>query len=310
LPKVVPPAEIVGHVHSDAAAETGLRIDTPVLAGLPDTAATLIAGGVTETDETMIYYGTTGVVPLLKMDMLRIVKEPYPVADECVFDYPSYSLSVGDAVEWFRDRLLTAGWTSLGHHPDSIEFSALDQLATEAPPGCEALILLPYFLGQRTPEFNPQARGVYFGITKSHGLGHFYRAVLESFGYGIRHSLEANFPKEIPFRRVVAVGGGAQSSLWRQIVSDITGLEQEYIPGADGPIGDAFLAGLALGWFEDFKVLKNEWLRDSIHTEPQPENQRVYDGNFSIYSELHGVLGTTFDHHQRTLKDVEAIRQR
>ena len=169
-------------------------------------------------------------------------------------------------------------------------------LAESVPPGSEGLVLLPYFLGQRSPEFNPRASGVFFGLRKGHSRNHLYRAILESFGFNIRHGLESVYPQGHPIKRLIATGGGARSPLWRQIVSDITGLSQEYVPEADAPVGCAYLAGLALGWFEDFKPLQDEWVRVDAITHPDPNNADRYEAAYQIYLELHTALRPVFEH--------------
>ena len=151
-------------------------------------------------------------------------------------------------------------------------------------------------VGQRSPEFNPQASGVFYGLRKGHTRGHLYRAILESFGFNIRHGLESFYPQGHPIKRLIATGGGARSPLWRQIVSDITGMSQEYVPEADAPIGCAFLAGLALGWFDDFQALQKDWVKVKAITLPDPKASEKYETAFQIYLELHTALKPVFDH--------------
>ena len=87
--------------------------------------------------------------------------------------------------------------------------------------------MLPYFAGERTPIMDPDARGVIAGLTLSHTRGDLYRAALEATGYAVRHNIEAIEAAGGDIRRIVAVGGGTQGGLWTQIVSDVTGREQE-----------------------------------------------------------------------------------
>ncbi len=121
--------------------------------------------------------------------------------------------------------------------------------------------------------------------------------MLESFGYSIKHGLQCAYPNGHPLKRLAATGGGARSPLWRQIVSDITGLCQEYIPEADEALGDAYLAGLALDWFKDFDVLQKEWLKAAAITEPDPDNQAAYKAGYAAYVDLHAALEPVFQRH-------------
>ncbi len=213
-----------------------------------------------------------------------------PSEDGYLFYYAAYSLAVGDAVKWFRDVF---GQPEV----DAARARRAGSLrppgragGRRRPPGRRGCCCCPYFQGQRSPEFDPQASGVYFGMTPAHGRGHYFRAVLESWGYSIRDGLETSYPQGSPIRRMVATGGGARSALWRQIVSDITGLPQSYVPDADGPLGAAYVAGLALGWFEDFEPLRRTWVRKAGTTEPDPAARRVYDRLYPIYRRLHRDL--------------------
>jgi sugar (pentulose or hexulose) kinase len=84
-------------------------------------------------------------------------------------------------------------------------------------------------------------------------------------------------------------------------------LKQEYVPDADGPVGCAYLAGLALGWFKDFDVLQNDWVKVSAVTEPNPETREHYDAVYKIYLELHTALKPVFDQSQSILATQEEI---
>ena len=304
LPKVYPPAHIIGAVHSQAAEATGLCEGTPVLPGMPDLLASLISVGTVRKHETAAYYGTAGLVPVMKDDLINAAWKPYPIEekgitpqDGYIFDYPAYCLSVGDSARWFRDEFtpLELQAEMDGSGPNA--YTALDDLARDVPVASDGLCFLPYLQGQRSPEFNPWATGTFFGLKKAHTRGYLYRAILESFGYTIRHGFEAFYPQGHPIKRLVATGGGARSPLWRQIVSDITGLRQEYVPDADGSLGDAYMAGLALGWFKDFDVLQKEWIEVTAVTEPDPDAQEVYNRHYTTYDALHDALLPVYQHH-------------
>jgi xylulokinase len=171
----------------------------------------------------------------------------------------------------------------------------LDEEAERIPPGSDGLILLPYFLGQRSPQFDPLARGVLFGLTMSHTREHIYRALLESFGYGCLHGLDANIPDwESCVNRVIATGGGARSRIWRQIVSDIVGVPQEYPAKGDSPLGGAYFAGYGVGIFNDFETIRDEWLEVTSVTEPDQGRRSTYLGLYKVYRDLHDDLRHRF----------------
>ena len=252
------------------------------------------------TCESVAYYGSAGLVPVMKQDLIQAVRHPLRESgndktslDSYLIDRPAYNLSVGDGTRWFRDQFAPAEMM-LERQGGQNAYARLHELAGSVPPSPGGLVMLPYLQGQRTPDFNPWATGVFFGLNKSHKREALLRAMLESFGFSIRHGLETCYPQGHPLKRLVATGGGARSALWRQIVSDITGIPQEYMPDANEALGNAYLAGMALGWYDDFGTLQNEWIKVEGVTEPNTEAQAIYGRAYTIYVELHTALKPLF----------------
>jgi xylulokinase len=175
----------------------------------------------------------------------------------------------GSITAWLRD-LFGAGYEELTAAAAAVE------------PGADGLVALPYFAGERTPVADPRARGVVAGLTLRHGRGHLYRAVLEATAYAARHNLEA-FELET-VERVAAVGGGASSPLWVQIVSDVSGVEQEIpVETIGASYGDARLAAEAVGLAEP----GGSWSRPARVFTPEPGARERYEGLYALYRELH-----------------------
>jgi xylulokinase len=236
LPELAWPTEVVGTVTARAAAETGLPQGLPVTAGTVDAWAEAIGVGVREPGEMMVMYGTT-------MFLIQVLETPNP--------HPGLWTTSG---VFPGTRSLAAGMATSGAVTDWLrrlvgaEFATLVAEAAEVPPGSRGLLLLPYFAGERTPIFDPSARGIVAGLTLSHGRGELYRAALEGIAYGVRHNLEAMREAGGRARRLVAVGGGTQGGLWTQIVTDVTGEEQQVPTETIGAcLGDALLAAVATG---------------------------------------------------------------
>lgn len=272
LPELSWPTEVVGRVGTAAAAETGLPEGLPVTAGTIDAWAEATSAGVREPGDVMLMYGTT-------MFFVQVLTElrPHPVLWGTSGAFPgTYTLAAGMATsgavtEWLRD--LVDG-----------EFTELVQDATRVPAGSRGLLLLPYFAGERTPIFDPDARGVLAGLTTEHRRPEIYRAALEGIGYGVRHNLEAMRSAGGAAERVVAVGGGTQGGLWTQIVSDITGLEQQ-IPGetVGAAYGDALLAGVATGSAVD----PHRWNPVTSTVRPHARAHQHYAEYYQRYRELY-----------------------
>jgi xylulokinase len=159
-------------------------------------------------------------------------------------------------------------------------FEDLVARAAEVPAGSRGLLVLPYFEGERTPLFDPSARGVIAGLTLSHGPAELYRAVLEGIAYGVRHNLETMRVAGGAARRLVAVGGGTQGGLWTQIVSDVTGLPQQVTRESIGAsLGDAMLAAAADGGDV------SGW--NPVVETVQPDPGRPYEEFYARYRELY-----------------------
>ena len=162
--------------------------------------------------------------------------------------------------------------------------------ASAVPAGSDGLLCLPYFAGERTPIHDPEARGVFAGLTLRHTRAHLFRAVLEGVAFGARHNLDVMRAMQAPPKRLVAVGGGTKNALWLQLVSDITGVPQEIPERPIGAaLGDAFLAGLGSGIIPDLPALDRNWVRivDRIEPDPDPANAERYDALYRLYLDLY-----------------------
>ncbi|MBX3011003.1 MAG: FGGY-family carbohydrate kinase [Caldilineaceae bacterium] len=287
LPDIAWASEIAGTVTAAAARATGLAAGTPVVVGSTDAAAEALSVGVTSPGQMMLMYGST-------VFMIQVVAQP--TIDERLWAAPylfpgTFQLAAGMATSgaltrWFRDKLapdLVAAESTGGANA----YSVLTQEATAIPPGAEGLIVLPYFSGERTPINDPQARGLFFGLTLAHTRAHLFRAVLEGIGYGIAQHFQVMAAIGAAPHEVVAVGGGTQSALWLQTVSDISGRPQKAPAVTIGAsYGDAFLAGLGVGLFDSYQAI-HQWLKDVRTITPQPENTARYAPYLALYLELY-----------------------
>lgn len=287
MPRLAWPGETIGQVTPQAARQTGLRAGTPVTAGTIDALAEAISVGVLEPGDLMMMYGTTAC-------LLLVLEDPAPSRTMWLmpFAFPGrYNLAAGMATtgaltRWFRDCFAQqerAAQASGG--PNA--YSVLTEEAEAVPPGSSGLVILPYFSGERTPLNDPDARGVIAGLSLAHGRGHLYRAILEATAYGVAHNLEVMRASGADPLRAVAVGGGAQSELLLQIVSDVTGLKQ-YLPAQTigASYGDAFLAGIAAGLLSP-PDLASEWVRIVQCIHPDPGRGELYQEYYRIYRDLY-----------------------
>ncbi len=273
LPRLLWPGEAAGVLTATAAAETKLPAGIPVAAGTIDAWAESVSAGVLTAGDMMLAYGTTMFIVLVAPGarpngMLWLTAGVTP---------SSPTIAAGMATS----GALTAWLRELAGHPP---FEQLIHEASGIAAGADGLVVLPYFAGERTPLFDPQARGVVAGLTLTHGRGHLYRALLEATAFGVRHNLETMELAGGNPKRIVAVGGGTRGGLWTQIVSDVTGRPQELPRLTIGAsYGDAQLAGAAAGLVE----LGSPWnpIVEKVH--PDTERRPLYDELYAAYRELY-----------------------
>ena len=289
LPPLAWADDVAGTVTSLASEVTGLPAGIPVVTGTIDAWSEAISAGAHGVGDLMLMYGTT-------MFLVNTVAEP--VAERSLWG-PVGALrgtrslaggmaTTGAVTGWLRDLFA------------SPTYATLLEEAAASPPGANGLLMLPYFAGERTPVMDPDARGVVAGLTLSHTRGDLYRAALEATGLGVRHNLETMMRAGARIDRVVAVGGGAQGSLWPQIVSDITGREQVVPSQTIGAsLGAAFLAATAVA-----DVAIDEWNPPSHICRPDSRLVSLYDELYQLYLDLYTrtapVVHALAQHQHRT----------
>jgi xylulokinase len=288
LPEIGWSNEIAGRVTGEAAVETGIPEGTPVNFGAVDALSEAVSVGVVDTGELMIMYGSTAF-------FIFLIEKPVPTnelwleagAFKGQYEYSAGLSTSGSATTWFRDQFgkdLMAAESAGG----SNAYATLAEEAASSPIGANGLIMLPYMSGERTPIFDPKARGVIAGLSLSHTRGDVYRVMLEGTAFAIRMNLEAMQKAGAQIKHGVAVGGGASNELWLQMVSDVSGIPQllpEKTIGAS--YGDAFLAGLAVGAIENLDVLKKYWVRIKREILPDMEKKKVYDQLYFLFKDLY-----------------------
>jgi len=288
LPEIGWSDEIAGTVTRQASADTGIPEGTPVNFGAVDALSEAISVGVMDIGELMIMYGSTAF-------FICLIKHPVSSQElwleagafQGQYEYSAGLSTSGSATTWFRDQFaqdLLAAQEKGGANA----YAVLADEAATAPVGANGLIMLPYMSGERTPIFDPKARGVFAGLALSHTRGDMYRAVLEGTAFAIRMNLEAMRNSGAEIKHAVAVGGGASNQLWLQMVSDVAGISQllpEKTIGAS--YGDAYLAGLMIGAVEMDQGFENKWVKISKEIHPNKKNKQTYDQLFPLFKALY-----------------------
>jgi len=265
------PWEVVGEVAEGAGLPPGL----PVIAGSADHIAAALASGLKAPGEAVVKLGGAG-------DFLYAVDRFAPVPELFIdfHDLPGLFVingcmaTTGSLLKWFREAFRPGKG-----------FAELDQEAEGVPPGAEGLVVLPYFLGEKTPIHDPEARGTVLGLTLTHTPAHLWRALLEGVAYAFRHHLEVLEARGHRVERVFVMDGGARSGLWRRILASVLERPLQRLEGGErgSAYGAAFLAGVAAGLFR-FSDLRR---RVAETTEPEADWIPVYRELYGVYRETY-----------------------
>jgi xylulokinase len=273
LPRLVWPTEVVGTVTKQGADESGLPFGVPVMAGTIDAWAEAFSVGVRNPGDSMLMYGSTMFI-IVNCDTLMLHPKLWATAgiEPATRCLAAGMATSGSVIEWIRELTGEPG---------------IDVLIAEAartPPGANGLLMLPYFAGERSPLFDPNARGVIAGLTLTHQRGHLARAAYEATAFGVRHIFETLAQAGATPQRTVAVGGGAKHPFWPQLVSDVTGLGQTLPQQTIGAsYGDALMAAIGTGLVGP----RTNWTIAQRSITPSEEAISDYDQLYDLYRQLH-----------------------
>ena len=221
LPPLHASHEVVGAITHEASGKTGLAAGTPVVAGCADHIASAFVAGASHDGDLVVKYGGAGDIML---SCSTPVTDPRMFIDFHIvpglFFTNGCMAASGSVLNWIADNLARAEAEEAKRRGTSVH-AYLDSAASALPPGAGGVVLLPYFLGEKTPLHDPQARGTLTGLGLHHGLPHVWRAALESVAFGFRHHAEVFAEMGLDISRVLACDGGAASDLWVQITADV-----------------------------------------------------------------------------------------
>jgi xylulokinase len=287
LPPTWEGPQVTGSVSADAAALTGLRSGTPVVAGGGDQAANAVGVGVVSPGAMALSLGTSGVV-FATTD--RPLFEPRGRVHAFCHAVPnrwhmmSVMLSAAGSLRWFRDAMAPG-----------MEFADLVASAADVPAGSDGLLFLPYLSGERSPHPDPLARGAFVGLTLGHDRRHLTRAVLEGVAFGLRDGLDLMIEAGMPApAQIRASGGGTASSLWRQILADVLGAEIATVNTTEGAAyGAALLAAVGAGWYPSVEAAAEALVSLTSVTAPGVDTTRYAEAH-AIYRDLYPALAPSF----------------
>lgn len=298
LPEIHQSIDVVGELLPEVADEVGVAAGTPVVIGGGDGACAAAGAGVIEAGAAYNYVGSSSWIAL---------SAPDPIFDP---DYRTFTFghvipdmvmptgtmqAAGASYQWTRDQLaLFEKETAerLGISP--YELINLEIENVEA--GADGLFYLPYLMGERSPRWNPYARGGFIGLTIRHTRAHMLRSVLEGITMNLRVILDAfrNQGTQIDAMRVI--GGGASGRIWNQIMADMYGMPVHRLSILEEAtsMGAALVGGVGVGLYPDFSMIHT--MNEIAETvTPDPATQAVYDQMYPIFNQMYDALVPIYD---------------
>ncbi len=297
LPRPLPSEGLAGRVTSAAAAFTGLRAGTPVVAGCMDTIGASIGCGVMQPGECFVIMGTAARVcePVATPDFDARFMHCTHVGADAWLAIGALN-GVGSSWRWIRDNF--------GHEERVIAESTgqdvYDLLAAEAeraPAGSKGLVFLPYVSGERTPIWDPFARGVFLGVTLGHTRDDFLRSVLEGTAFAIRQVLELLERKRGGASPEIRISGSAAASdVWNQIIADVVGKDVvTMVENQTEVLGAAMVAGMGMAVFSDYETAIARMVAKGRRFTWDRRRHAAYDQLFPVYQDLYADLKPYFE---------------
>jgi xylulokinase len=296
FPEVLEAHEVQGEVTVEAAEATGLRVGTPVMAGSVDSATAALEVGVVEPGIAAEMTGTSTVVIIPNDSGLT---EPALIAMPHAL--PGLHLllgamvSSGGCLRWFRDQLGQSEVRAAAEQKTD-PFDLLTEQAAHVPLGSDGVIFLPYMMGERSPLWHTNARGVFFGLSLATRKAALTRSILEGAAFALRHNVEVAAGAGAEVREMRSVGGCSRSDLWNQIKADVLGLPV-LLPrtSVGSPFGAAILAGMGAGAFPDVRKSLIEMVKLELRFEPNQANHERYSRIYRVFRDIYAHLKDDFD---------------
>lgn len=292
FPEIVASTTVVGGVTADAAGATSLRAGTPVVIGGGDGPLAAVGAGVVSPDAgAYTYLGSSSWVSIaarapLHDPAMRTMTFDHVVPGQYV---PTATMQAGGgSLQWVTDVLAPGA--------EADRFRRLVADADSAEASGEGLYFLPHLLGERSPYWNPAARGAFVGLSRHHGPAHLTRAVLEGVAFNLATCVDAFRESGASVGRVDAIGGGAASDVWLQILADVWGatVRRRSIVEEANSLGAAVTAGVGAGLLDGFDVAR-DLSEVTGEFEPDPARHAAYQGRHEVFKDAYARLEPWFD---------------
>jgi xylulokinase len=266
------PGTVLGRVSAAAAAATGLPEGLPVVAAGGDGQCAGLGVNAMQSGTCYLNLGTA------------IITGAWSASPRVGQHWRTMISPTGEG--YFLEGVMRAGtffadWfvkTFIDPEPTGATFDTLSRAAAVLPLGSEGVTVSPYLSGCMNPHWEGRARAAFFGLGPSHGKAHLYRALLEALTGEVARTIRAMGGEGVPIQRIVAVGGGANSALWRRMLADATGLDLAVSTSVEASsLGAAMTAAVAVGWYADFDSAAAAMSGTNPVEAPDPARRAAWD---------------------------------
>jgi xylulokinase len=293
LPQTRDSTDVVGEVTDIAAEETGLRLGTPVVIGGGDGSCAGVGAGVIREGLAYNYIGSSSWIALAT---------PKPILDPEMRTFTWAHLlpgmfspcgtmqAAGASYQFARDQLAVHEKV-VAERLGISAYDLMNEVSLQSPPGARGLLFLPYLLGERSPRWNPDARGAFIGLTGRHGQPDLLRAVLEGITLNLRVILEAFARQGATIERLRVIGGGARGAAWNQIMADVFGIPVDRLALLEEAtsMGACVAGGVGVGIWKDFSKV-DEMVEVAGEARPRPELRALYDELSELFERAYAAL--------------------
>ena len=290
LAKVYESPEITGYITKEAAALTGLKEGTPVVGGAGDNAAAAVGTGIVSDGKAFTTIGTSGVVfahtSEIQIDPKGRVHTFCCAVPGC-WHIMGVTQAAGLSLKWFRDNFCSEEMQT-AQLMDISEYYLMDKEAETVPIGSDKLFYLPYLMGERTPHLDPDARGMFFGLSAIHTKKHLLRSVMEGVAYSLCDCKKICSDMGIKIDDMMACGGGGTSALWRSMLSDLYNCPVKTVTCKEGPaLGVAILALVGSGIYSSVADACEKIIKINKTQLPVEANVKEYHKYYEFYTKLY-----------------------
>jgi xylulokinase len=292
LPSLWESPDVCARVSAQGSQVTGLKAGTPVVAGAGDQAAGAVGMGIVRVGTVSATIGTSGVVFATTSKATldpkgRIHTFCHAIPER--WHVMGVTQAAGLSLRWFRDQFGA-------RHEDlsrkgSDPYELLSNQAAAAPPGSDGVFWAPYLMGERTPHCDPNARAALIGLSAAHTYAHVVRAIMEGVAFSLRDSLTIFRELHLPIDRICLGGGGARSTLWRQIQADVYGQAVEVPQAEEGAAyGAAILAGTGARHWQSVDEACDAVAQPTSKIHPDAKSAAILDHAYLTYRRIYPAL--------------------